>query len=364
MSRSERLLSLDAFRGITIAAMILVNNPGTWNAVYAPLLHAKWNGWTPTDLIYPFFLFIIGVAMPFSFSKYEYSNQKNGLLIKVLRRSSVIFLLGIFLHLFPRFDFESLRIAGVLQRIAIVYLFASIIFLYVNRRNVKWAVVLILLGYWGLMTLVSVPGHGPGVLTPEANLAAWVDSLLLPGQMYQTTWDPEGILSTLPAIASTLIGVLCGLFLLSSVPRREVAAWLFVSGWALCILGIFWGSIFPINKAIWTSSYVLLTSGAALQFMGACQWLVDVKGYRKFFQPAIVFGVNSITVYVLSGMVASLMTTVRVGPELSLKNWVVQNVFMSWLDPMNASLAFALSYVILWYWLMRIFYRRRIFLKV
>jgi len=364
----QRLQSLDAFRGITIAGMILVNNPGSWSHVYAPLLHAEWNGWTPTDLIFPFFLFIVGVAIPFALTKYLDGRSKRYIYWKIVRRTLVLFGLGLFLAGFPRFNLETIRIPGVLQRIAVVYFFAALIFLYTRWRTQAIIGGGLLLLYWALMTLVPVPGYGPGNLTPEGNLAAYIDRALLSGHLWKDTWDPEGILSTIPAIATALAGVLTGHWLRSGRDRREIAGWMFVAGWIAIIVGLFWGIFFPINKNLWTSSYVVFTAGAALQFLGFCYWLIDVAGYRRWAKPAIVYGVNALAVFVLSGLVARLLILIKVpgaeGHSLALKTWIYREVFASWLSPINASLAFAITNIVFWWVIMAWLYRKRIFIKI
>lgn len=361
-----RLLSLDAFRGITIAGMILVNKPGSWTHVHPPLLHADWHGWTPTDLIFPFFLFIIGVAMTFSFSRRMEEGGRGALYRKIIWRSFIIYALGLLLNAFPAFDLENLRFTGVLPRIAIVYLISSIIVLNATLRGqiaFCWSLLVV---YWGLMTLAPVPGHGAGVLTPEGNLAAYVDSLFLPGRMWQGTWDPEGILSTIPAVSTTLFGVLTGHWLRTDRDRKEIAAWLFVAGWGAILAGMLWGIWFPINKQIWTSSYALFTAGAALQFLGVCYWLIDVYDFRRWFYPALVFGMNAIAVYVLSSMMISLFHYIHLPGEGSstVMAWIYQNLFAAWLAPKNASLGFALVYVVFWFSVMDLFYRKRVFIRV
>lgn len=366
----KRLVSLDAFRGITIAGMILVNNPGTWSHIYPPLAHATWHGWTPTDLIFPFFLFIVGVAMAFSFPKQFAQHNTRQIYLKVLRRTATLILLGWFLTLFPKFNFAEMRIPGVLQRIGVCYFFASLIYLNTNIRQQIGVTGGILLLYWALMMLVPVPGHGAGNLTPEGNLAAYIDSILLKGHMWAVskTWDPEGLLSTLPAIATTLCGLLTGHWLRSGRERTDICGWMFVAGWLAIIAGLFWGIVFPINKSLWTSSYVVFTAGAALQFLGFCYWLIDVKGIQKWAKPAIVYGMNAIAVFVLSGLVARVLIFTKVtgadGQDVSLKQWLFEHLFATWLSPINASLAFAITNVLFWLAMMWILYRRRIFIKI
>ncbi len=365
---TDRLTSLDAFRGITIAGMILVNNPGSWQHVYPPLLHASWHGWTPTDLIFPFFLFIVGVAMVFSFSKQLAHSDRRTIYLKILKRSAKLFALGLFLNLFPKFNFADVRIPGVLQRIAVCYAVASVIYLNTNLRQQISITIGILLGYWAVMMLIPVPGYGAGDLSVQGNLAAYIDYTLLKGHMWKETWDPEGVLSTLPAIATTLTGAITGEWLRSGKDRRDIAGWMFVAGWLLIIAGLFWGIAFPINKSLWTSSYVLFTSGCALQFLGFCYWLIDVKGYRRWAKPAIIYGMNAIAVFVLSGILGRILIYSKIsganGAEVSLKQWIYHNIFEQWLGSLNGSLAYAVTNVLFWLAVMSILYRKKIFIKV
>ncbi len=364
----HRLQSLDAFRGITIAGMILVNNPGSWAHIYPPLRHAEWHGWTPTDLIFPFFLFIVGVAIPFALTKYMDGRSKRFIYWKIIRRTLVLFALGLFLAGFPKFNLETIRIPGVLQRIAVVYFVASLIFLHTRWKTQALIGTSLLLLYWGLMTFIPVPGYGAGNLSPEGNLAAYIDRALLRGHLWKGTWDPEGILSTIPAIATALAGVLTGHWLRSGRDRREIAGWMFVAGWMAIIVGLFWGIVFPINKNLWTSSYVIFTAGAALQFLAFCYWLMDVAGYRRWAKPAMVYGVNALAVFVLSGLVARLLIIIKMtagdGQTISLKTWLYREVFASWLSPVNASLVFALSNILFWWAVMALLYRKQIFVKI
>lgn len=367
--KKDRLVSLDAFRGITIAGMILVNNPGSWSHVYPPLLHAEWHGWTPTDLIFPFFLFIVGVAMTFSFAKrLDEAGSKRKVYMKVVSRTLILFGLGLFLNGFPHYNLSTIRIPGVLQRIAVVYFFASIITLNTDLKGQAWATAALLFLYWGIMKLIPVPGYGAGNLSVDGNLAAFVDNHLLHGHTWKATWDPEGLLSTIPAIATTLSGVLVGHLLRSNKEKTEIAGWLFVIGWMAIVIGLFWHILFPINKSLWTSSYVVFTSGAALQFLGFCYWLMDVKGYKKWATPAVIFGINAIAVFVLSGLVARLTFLIKVGSAsaggMTLKTWIYENIFSAWAGPLNGSFAFAVANVLFWFGMMWILYRRRIFIKI
>jgi len=363
-----RLLSLDAFRGLTIAGMILVNDPGSWSYVYWPLEHAAWHGWTPTDLIFPYFLFIVGVAIPFSFRRRLAEGAgRGGLFGHVVRRALIIVALGMFMRVFPDFHFSGIRWPGVLQRIGVVYLAAAGLYLGVGRRGrVGWTLGL-LLGYWAAMSWIPVPGYGAGDLSPEGNLAAFVDRALMSGHLYQGTWDPEGLLSSFPAVATTLLGIFVGEWLLSGRPRTALLRGLLAAGAALTVAGLAWGAFFPINKNLWTSSYVVFTAGTGLLLFGALFHLVDVRGRRgAWLTPLLVFGSNAIAVFVLSGLVTRLLVLVHVGgPDgPSLYGWIYQTLFRSWAGDYNGSLAFALAYVALWLAAMWPLHRRGIFIKV
>lgn len=370
-----RLFSLDVFRGATIAAMLLVNNPGTWAHIHPPLRHAEWHGWTPTDLIFPFFLFIVGVAITYSFGKLQSQGAgRKALLAKAGRRGAVLFLLGLVLHAFPWWspDLANLRIPGVLQRIGIAYFLASVVVLFMGVRGQAVTAGLCLLVYWALMTLVPVPGYGAGVLdVPEATLAAFIDRAVLGTQhlwVWAGTWDPEGILSTIPAVGTVLSGVLAGHWLRSGRQPLEKLAGMFIAGNVLMVLGLVWNWFFPINKPIWTSSYVLFTSGMALNVLAMCYWAVDMKQWRRWATPFAVFGVNAIAAFFLSSLFARVLIMIRVpdgtGESTALKTYIYQNLFTPWLSPMNASLAFAICYVLFWLGLMWILYSRRVFIKV
>lgn len=366
-SDAQRLVSLDVFRGITIAGMVLVNNPGTWQHIYWPLQHAQWHGWTPTDLVFPFFLFIVGVAIPLAFgNRLESGRSTRDLYVKIIKRTLIIFGIGLFLNAFPYFGLSELRIPGVLQRIAVCYFFASIIFL--NTRVAAQVAITIglLLFYWILVSLVPAPGYAAGDLTKEGSLPSFVDRVVFgPNHVWQQAkvYDPEGLLSTIPALATAMIGVLTGSWLRTEKTRYEKAAGMFVAG-AVCVaIGWAWNSFFPINKALWTSSYALFTGGLALQFLALCYWLIDIKGYRRWAKPFEVLGMNAIALYVGAGLMAELFGVIRIqgGP---LGAWIYRNAFASWAAPVNASLAFAISFVLFWLVLMWILYRRRIFIKV
>ncbi|HVP54974.1 MAG TPA: heparan-alpha-glucosaminide N-acetyltransferase domain-containing protein [Candidatus Eisenbacteria bacterium] len=382
---SPRLYSLDIFRGATIAAMILVNNPGN-DFAYAPLQHAKWNGWTPTDLIFPFFLFIVGVSLVLSFrSRVERGESKRTLLVHTLRRSAIIFLIGLFLNGFPLFHLATWRVAGVLQRIAIAYLAAALITFYSGTRGIALCIAGLLIGYWVAMRFIPVPGIGmPGsdvpLLDPDGNLAWYIDKLYLPGAMYEKTRDPEGILSTFPAITTALIGVLTGQWLMSAsrVSAQNTASSLadpikkargmLAFGAALILAGQLWAFWFPINKKLWTSSFVLFAAGCALVCLAACYWITDVKQHRGVWtKPFVIFGTNAIAAYALADTVSSLLFHfhVHIGRRTVMLQDHLYSLLFGGITPKAlGSLVYAIAFVMVcWlpiYWM----YRKRIFLKV
>ncbi|WP_435019118.1 acyltransferase family protein [Tundrisphaera sp. TA3] len=369
-----RLASLDVFRGLTVAAMILVNNPGSWSAIYPPLKHAEWDGWTPTDLVFPFFLFIVGVSITFALSRrLADPSERAGVVGKIVRRSIIIFGVGVLLSRFPFYHegqdyrnldtirlpdvfawlangWKGLRIPGVLARIAVVYLVTALIFLRTRPKGQMILAGAILLGYWALLTLVPVPGYGAGDLRRGHDITSYVDRALMPGHLYKKDYDPEGLLSTLPAVATCLSGVLAGHWLRSGRDRYEIAAGLFVAGLAAILAGTWWGAVYPINKALWTSSYVLLSGGLALQGLAACYWLIDVQGHRKWAGPFLVFGANPLSAFVLAGLFAKLSTLIKVagpgGKPVNLHKLIMDWLSSpSWMSPLNASLAYALLFL-------------------
>lgn len=426
----ERLLSLDIFRGITIAGMILVNNAGSWSTIYPPLQHAEWHGITPTDWVFPFFLFIVGVAIPLALGKRkERGDDPVAIRRKILRRVAIIFGLGLFLAAFPRFgmtaeagslrtfhylvlavfmvalftreasavgnvkriagwvalgaigvmivigffgyDFSRLRIPGVLQRIALVYGACSLLFMKFNWRMQAWVGLGLLLLYWFLMMVVPVPGIGPANLEPTTNLGAWFDNLLLKGHMYSQTkvWDPEGLLSTLPAIVTGIIGMLTGTWVKTERDHFEKVAGMLVAGTLLLAISHVWDLNFPINKKIWTSSYVCYTGGVALLILGVIYWLVDIHSYKKWAKPFIIYGTNALFVYVMSGLVVKTMFAIKWAGEgdkvWNVQSWIYQNGFAStFSNPYNASLAYAIACVLFFFGLAWVLYRAKIFIKV
>ncbi|HUF13975.1 MAG TPA: heparan-alpha-glucosaminide N-acetyltransferase domain-containing protein [Longimicrobiales bacterium] len=369
---TDRLESLDAFRGITVAAMLVVNNPGTWSAIYPPLRHATWHGWTPTDLIFPFFLFIVGVAMSLSFAKLRARGVgRRALLAKAAKRAAILVLLGLVLHAFPWVgtDLSELRLPGVLQRIGIAYLIATPIVLFAGWRGRLAALGALLLGYWALLELVPVPGIGAGVLEPGRDLGAWLDRTILGTDHLwdqSRTWDPEGLLSTLPAVGSVLLGVFVGDWLRGPRAPRTTATGLIAAGGVAVALGLAWGVVLPINKPLWTSSYAVFTAGMATLVLAGCWLLIDVKGHRGWARPFVVFGINALAAFFLASLAARMlgMAPAPGGAEGSLKSWIYSTIFGSWLPPMDASLAFALVYVALWMAAMWGLYRKGIVLKV
>ena len=370
MSEGGRLVSLDAFRGLTVAAMVLVNNPGTWRAVYPPLRHAEWHGWTPADLVFPFFLFIVGVAIPLALGRRLSAGQpRSEVVAKILRRSAIIFALGLLLHAIPIFDLATIRIPGVLQRIALCYLVAALVFFWTGWRSQAALTLTLLLGYWAALTLVPVPGFGAGQLDPEGNLAAYVDRVLFGPHIWRTArvYDPEGLLSTIPAIATTLAGVLAGHWLRTGGSRKRLVVGLFVAGLASILLGEIWNAWFPINKALWTSSYAVFTAGAALVVLAVCYWLVEVRGHRGWTRPFVVLGVNALALFFLSSLVARLLMVVKVqgaAGRIPLHAWLFNHLFAPWASPLNASLAYAVAYLALWLGVMWLLDRYQVRLTV
>jgi predicted acyltransferase len=369
---ATRLLSLDVFRGMTVAGMVLVNNPGTWSAIYSPLEHAAWNGWTPTDLVFPFFLFIVGVSITLALSRrVEAEGSKRDLYLKIVRRSAIIFALGLFLAGFPYFNLSTIRITGVLNRIAVCYLLAALIFLKTNWRRQAIVVGALLVAYWAILVLVPAPGFAVGDLSKQGSIASYVDRALLGNHIWKggdKIYDPEGLLSTIGALATTLIGVLAGHLLRSRRSPLEKVAAMFVAGAGCVVAGWVWNNWLPVNKALWTSSYVLLTAGMALELLACCYWLIDLKGYKRWSLPFVVFGTNALAVFFLTGVCARLLgiikTTGADGKQVALQTLIFKNLFASWASPINASLAFAICFVLVWLGLMWLLYRRGILIKV
>ena len=450
MSNENRLVSLDVFRGMTIAGMVLVNNPGTWAHIYDPLEHASWHGLTPTDWIFPFFLFIVGVAIPIALGKRVAEGVTAKVYSKIVSRSAMIFAIGLLMSVIPFFQFAAtdapdwskmliwiamtggllflllrnfkiagvliglgiagviglnlggynvvpynfgtMRIPGVLQRIGVCYLAVSLIFLHTNWTQQAYIAAGILLGYWAIMTMIPVPGCEVTTIDDKAcNLAAWLDrTILTEAHIWRSAkvFDPEGILSTLPAIATTIAGVLTGTWLVrkdecgmmndGSQPENSSftinhsqlnkVSGLFFFGVVLLALGYVWNSYFPFNKALWTSSYVLVTAGLASLTLGVCYWLIDIKGYKAWAKPFVIFGTNALPLFVFSGIFARMIGAYRVsgadGQPVAVQKWVFDNVFMSVAQPVDASLLYAVCFILLWLFLMWLLYRKNIYIKL
>ncbi|MBC7367071.1 MAG: DUF5009 domain-containing protein [Undibacterium sp.] len=378
---TQRLVSLDAFRGATIAGMLLVNNPGSWSHLYAPLEHAPWHGWTPTDMIFPSFLWIMGVAMTLSFARRVEAGDDRGERFRhVMRRSAIIFGLGLLLVAFPfgllpthHFSLAKMRIPGVLQRIAVCYLCAGAICLWAGKRGqIAWAAGL-LAGYALLLKFVPVPGYGAGHIGEAVgNLAWWIDSHVLAGHTWSGApapgFDPEGIISTLPAIASTLLGALAGQILREPVSGDAKAMRLLGSGVALLAAGALLHLWLPINKNLWTSSFALFMAGWAGVLLAAFYWLIDVRGWKRWAAPFVIYGMNAIVIFVLAGLVAKSLGLIAwhtaEGKTVTLKNWIYATGFTPYASPINASLGFAIAYVVLFFGVGWALWRKRWFLKI
>jgi predicted acyltransferase len=376
-----RLTSLDVFRGITIAGMILVNMASLAEPnVYAPLLHAPWHGCTPTDLVFPFFLFIVGVAMAFSLSKYTEKNKPDASVYwRILRRTAILFALGLLLNGFWNkglwtFDLNTIRIMGVLQRISLSYLLASLAVLNLPRKG-QWILAgVLLIGYWLTMMYVPVPGYGAGVLTRLGNFGAYVDRLIIPaahlykGDGFNNLGDPEGLFSTIPAVVSVLIGYFTGQWIRNKKDTHsETSMDLVLFGLSCLVIGGIWDLAFPMNKKLWTSSYVIFTSGWALLLLAACYELIEVRRIRRWSKPFEVMGLNAIAIFVASILLIKILVRTKIGvgeKALSTYEWIYQNLFASWTGTVNGSFLFAIVTVLLWLAVAYGMYRQRWFVKV
>lgn len=388
---SERLVALDVFRGLTIAGMLLVNDPGTWRAVYPPLEHAAWSGWTPTDLIFPFFLFIVGITTHLSLRK----RAPGTMVPKIIRRGVMIFLVGLLLNWFPfvawgkiasipdptlwqRFIYklQHLRYLGVLQRIGLAYMGAALISIRTTRRQQIAIIGAILLGYWIVVMLLPVPGAGTiGYFTfndPKHTLEAWTDQHILglnhiwSGSKW---WDPEGLLSTIPAVATSMLGILCGQWIADKRrPLLERIVGLFGAGSIAMVAGSLWGVFFPISKNLWTSSYVIFCAGFASVVLATCLWLVDVLQVRGWTKPFVIYGVNPLIAFAGSGVMArliySLWTVNFHGNHMSIQQASYELLFQPYFPDKLASLLWALCFVAFWLGVLTVLYRRKIIIKI
>jgi len=395
LSTSKRLISLDALRGFTIVLMVVVNDPGSWSHVYSPLLHAEWHGITLTDLVFPFFLFIVGVSITLAYSKRLVEGaDKMEMYKKILSRAVKIMLLGWFLWLWPDFNFEGMRFVGVLPRISIVFLVCALIFLNTNWKQQIWIASLTLIGYWLLMALVPVPideviqnalvsgqvQFSGGMLNngsiqqisegaiaanyePGVNITAWLDRTILPGSFWQITWDPEGLISTFPAIVTGIIGMLVGKVILSLENPYKRLTWVFFIGFSLYLVGETWGWFMPFNKNLWSSSFTLWTAGVCTMGLAAAILVVDVLGYTKWTKLGRVYGANAITSYVLSGMLTLVFYSDIFG-GYALNDLWMDGMTGSGMDPRLASFIYAIFYMMVIYIPAYILYKKKIFIKV
>ena len=360
----KRVLSLDAFRGFTIAAMLLVNFPGNGDHVYFQLQHTIWNGLSFTDLIAPFFLFIVGVSISFSYAKIKNEvTDKKPIYKKILLRSLKIFAVGMFLNLMPFFNFNEIRWTGTLHRIAIVFLASSFIFLNTNWKQQAIIASGILILYWIVMLAIPTPGVGEVVLEPGRNIAAWVDSKLLPGKMWQGTWDPEGILSTFPSIVTCIFGMLAGTLLQTNLPDCIKINYLMSFGVAVAVAGFFAGLSFPLNENLWSSSFVLITAGFAALVLGTMYFRMDILKNKWGSSVGVIFGSNAITVYVLGDVLSLLFYGIKLGGH-SLNEHVVNMLINNSVSPKLASMLYALFFVCINFIPAYILYKKKIFIKL
>jgi predicted acyltransferase len=374
-----RLISLDVFRGITIACMILVNMVSIADDKYWPLDHADWNGWTPTDLVFPFFLFIVGVAMTFSLAKYTKDKKPTkAVYLRIFRRAALLFSLGLLLNGFWNYDLSSIRFMGVLQRISLTYLISSLIVLRLSQRNQWILAVGLLVSYWLVMVYAPIPGHGLPDLTqkPEIvqqwNFASFCDRLIIPQKHlykgFNYLGDPEGLVSTIPAIVSVLIGYFTGQWIQKQKSATsETSMDLVLFGLSCLIIGAIWDLGFPINKKLWTSSYVLFSSGWALMLLAACYELIEVRLIKRWSKPFEILGMNAIALFIASVLLIKVLVKTKIGTgesAINTYNWINQYLFVSWAGKLNGSLIFGIVTVLLWVAVAVLMYRKNWLIKV
>jgi predicted acyltransferase len=368
--QSSRLVSLDAFRGATMALMVLVNDAGDGRHTYGPLKHADWNGWTPTDVVFPSFLWAAGVAMTLSFAKrLETGTPRTTLFWQAVRRSLILYVLGLLVYVYPNFSFSTQRLMGVLQRIAICYLIGAAIYLTTGLRGQILWIAGLLVSYWLMMTLIPVPGYGAGRLDVAGNFAHYVDRILLGQHNYgQTkTWDPEGIVSTLPAIATLLFGIVAGRILRLEKSLSERTTWLFLLGNLLIAGGLILDCWMPINKKLWTSSFAVFMAGLDFSIFAMFVWLVDGRRHQRWVRPLTILGMNAIAVYMVSELLDEMLGGVRWtadGHQVSLHGWIYGHVFQPLASPYNASLLWAVAYTLLMVLVAYGLHRKKWYLKV
>ncbi len=364
MAGGQRIYSLDVFRGMTLALMVLVNNPGDPRFKYSPFEHSRWHGWTPTDLVFPFFLFIVGVAIPFAFAnRMERGESRGRLYVQIVRRTLLLFALGLVLNGFPHYDLSSLRIMGILQRIALCYLACSMIYLQWKPRTQAWIAGGLLVFYFVLLKFVPVPGTGVATLELSGNWVQFFDLRILGGHLQSPEWEGKGLLSTLPAIANCLAGLLTGEYLRSAREPLEKVAGMHTAGAAGMLVGAVWSLWFPINQNLWTSSLVVFMSGMALTLLAACYLVLDVRKVRRWAKPFEVFGMNSIAIWVGSSLLRQTLELIPVRADASAKTAIFE-WFAGWAGSEGGSEMFAVAYVLVWLGLMTVLYRRGIFLKI
>jgi predicted acyltransferase len=378
--KPTRMVSLDVLRGLTIGFMIMVNNNGDGEKAYWAMKHAAWNGFTPTDLVFPTFLFLVGISTVFSTqARLAQGATKQSIFLHTVRRAVILYLLGLVVNSFPLFTLHTMRFYGVLPRIAISYLFVATLYLISPGWKDKVALVIAaLIGYWLLMRFVPVPGYGlPGrdvpLLDHDGNLVAWLDRTIFSApHLYERTRDPEGLLSTLPALGTALIGMLTGLWLRTSRTLAEKARGIAIAGISGLVFGGIWNIWFPINKKLWTSSYVLFAAGFSLLLLALSIWIVDIRSHREAdparryrrFTPLLVFGVNAIAAYVLSELLPGALDFIHVHPGVSFLRWFYSGILNVVPDPAFASLLYSFAYVAACWVPMYFLYRKRIFIKI